>query len=286
MEKIVDFFEHVQSWERTLAIAAGIVFFWLLEWLIPLFSFYYHKGRHAGLNLFFTATTLIVNFFFAFLIVGAGDYAYHHHTGLLYIWPLPLWIFMLSGLMILDFVGAWLIHWIEHKIKWMWKFHIIHHTDTWVDTTTALRHHPVESIFRALFTLLAVIISGAPVWLLLFYQFLSALFSQFNHANISLPRWLDSLMSWIIVSPDMHKVHHHYTQPLTDTNYGNIFSIWDRLFGTYVYVKDPKELHYGIDTHLKEEEHNQLGKLLKIPFEEYRPPLGSKFSDGEASPTK
>ncbi len=283
MEKIVDFFVHVQSWERTLAVAAGIVFFWLLEWLIPLFKFRYQKFRHAALNLFFTATTIIVNFFFAVLIVGASDYANLHHTGLLYIWQLPGWLFMLTGIMILDFVGAWLIHWIQHKIKWMWKFHIIHHTDTWVDTTTALRHHPVESIFRALFTLLAVIISGAPVWLLLLYQFLSALCSQFNHANISLPKWIDRPLNWIFVSPDMHKVHHHYAQPLTDTNYGNIFSIWDRIFGTYVHVNDPKELHYGIDTYTKEEEHNQLGKLLKIPFEAYRPPIGAKFSDGKAS---
>ncbi|MFI5155817.1 MAG: sterol desaturase family protein, partial [Chitinophagales bacterium] len=133
---------------------------------------------------------------------------------------------------------------------------------------------------------LAVLVSGAPVWLLFLYQFLSALCSQFNHANISLPKWIDRPLSWIIVSPNMHKVHHHYAQPLTDTNYGNIFSIWDRIFGTYIHVNDPKELHYGIDTYTKEEEHNQLGKLLKIPFEAFRPPIGGKFSEGEASRAK
>jgi sterol desaturase/sphingolipid hydroxylase (fatty acid hydroxylase superfamily) len=161
----------------------------------------------------------------------------------------------------------------------MWKFHLIHHTDTWVDTTTANRHHPVESIFRAVFTFLAVLISGAPVWMLFLYQFLSELFSQFNHANISFPKWLDNSLSWLIVSPNMHKIHHHYIQPLTDSNYGNIFSIWDRIFGTFTYVDESRSLKFGIDTHMKEEENDRLGKLLKIPFEPYRPPPGAKFSE-------
>ncbi|MES1221898.1 MAG: sterol desaturase family protein [Bacteroidota bacterium] len=281
MEKIIAFFEHVQSWERTLLLIGGLVLFWIIEGIIPLFSFRYHKIRHAGLNLFFTLTTVIINFAFAFLIVKASDYAVQHNSGLLYIFHLPLWLFIVLGLMILDFISAWFIHWLQHQVKWMWKFHIIHHADTWVDTTTANRHHPGESVFRAVFTLVAVIISGAPMWLVLFYQFLSVLLSQFNHANISLPKWLDNVISWVIVSPDMHKVHHHCTQPLTDTNYGNIFSLWDRFFRTYAYVKDTKKLQYGIDTYMKEEENNRVKKLLQIPFDAYRPPIGAKFSRPE-----
>jgi sterol desaturase/sphingolipid hydroxylase (fatty acid hydroxylase superfamily) len=77
----------------------------------------------------------------------------------------------------------------------------------------------------------------------------------------------------------MHKVHHHYSQPLTDTNYGNIFSFWDRIFGTYVHVENVKELKYGIDIYPKEEENNRIKKLLSIPFDKYRPPVGGKFSE-------
>jgi sterol desaturase/sphingolipid hydroxylase (fatty acid hydroxylase superfamily) len=278
MEKVVLYFEHIPSWHRSLILAGGILFFWTLEGVVPLFRFRYHKVRHAGLNLFFTFTTILINFTFAALIVGASHYSSIHKTGLLNIFTLPLWLFCLPGLLLLDLIGAWLIHWLQHQVKWMWKFHLIHHSDTWVDTTTANRHHPGESIFRALFTLLAVIISGAPVWLVFLYQSLSVLFSQFNHANISLPKWLDRLIAWVIVSPDMHKVHHHSEQPLTDTNYGNIFSFWDRLFGTYAFVNDTRTLHYGIDTYPKEEENNRMNKLLKIPFGEYRPPAGAKFS--------
>jgi sterol desaturase/sphingolipid hydroxylase (fatty acid hydroxylase superfamily) len=278
MEKIIYFFQHIQSWQRSVMLIGGIVFFWIIEGIIPLFRFQYKKLRHAGLNLFFTFTTVIINFAFAVLIVRGSDYMSLHKIGLLYVFNLPVWLFILIGLMLLDFISAWLIHWIQHQVKWMWKFHIIHHADTWVDTTTANRHHPGESVFRALFTLIAVLITGSPIWLVFLYQFLSVLFSQFNHANISLPKGLDNMLSWVIVSPNMHKVHHHYAQPLTDTNYGNLFSFWDRIFGTYVHVNDIKTLHYGIDIYMKEEENNHAGKLLQIPFDKYRPPVGAKFS--------
>jgi sterol desaturase/sphingolipid hydroxylase (fatty acid hydroxylase superfamily) len=241
----------------------------------------YHKFRHAGLNIFFTLTTIIVNFAFAALIVKASAYGSGHKLGLLYLFPMPMWLFTLAGLMLLDLIGAWFIHWLEHQIKWLWKFHLIHHADTWVDATTANRHHPGESLFRAVFTLIAVVVTGAPLWLVFFYQSLSVLLSQFNHANISLPKWLDKAISLVIVSPDMHKVHHHHTQPLTDTNYGNIFSLWDRLFGSFAFVADTRTLRYGIDTYPEEKENNNMGPLLKMPFGEYRPPIGGKFRDPE-----
>jgi sterol desaturase/sphingolipid hydroxylase (fatty acid hydroxylase superfamily) len=283
MEPIIHFFTHIQPWERTLILVAGLVVFWAMEGIFPLFRLNYRKLHHAGLNLFFTLTTLIVNFAFAFLILKASDHASEQRIGLLYLFPLPSWAFALAGLLLLDLVGAWFIHWLEHQVKWMWKFHLIHHADTWVDATTANRHHPGESVFRAVFTLLAVLVTGAPIWLVFLYQSLSVLFSQFNHANISLPKRLDALIAWIIVSPDMHKVHHHFAQPLTDTNYGNIFSIWDRIFGTYASVKETRDLRYGIDTYPKEEENNRVGPLLGMPFREYRPPPGGKFSAASAT---
>ena len=284
MNQLVDFFEHISPLTRSLILAGGLVLFWILEGIVPLFRMQYRKYRHAGLNLFFTATTIVINFAFAYLIVEGSSWAVEKNFGLLHLVKLPVWLFILLGLMFMDLISAYWIHYIQHQIKWMWKFHIIHHTDTWVDTTTANRHHPGESVFRAAFTLLAVLVTGAPLWLVFLYQTLSAAFSQFNHANISMPKKLDNMLSWLIVSPNMHKVHHHNAQPLTDTNYGNIFSIWDRLFGTFAYVKDVNTLHYGIDTHPLEEEHNDMGNLLKMPFQEYRAPAGSKFSEASPKP--
>lgn len=280
LESLISSFESIPPAIRTLILVSGLVLFWAAEGAIPLFRFQYRRYRHAGLNIVFTLTTLIVNFGLAFLVVSAARFASGNEFGVLYLVGLPLWLHVVLGLMILDLVGAYVIHWIVHRVRWMWKFHLIHHTDTNVDVTTALRHHPGESVFRALFTTLGVLIAGLPIGIVLVYQTLSALFSQFNHANIGLPDRLDRALSWFLVTPNMHKVHHHFEQPLTDSNYGNIFSIWDRMFGTFAWVQDPRvDLTYGIDTHMNPEENDRLLNLFAIPFQAYRPPPGSKFAD-------
>lgn len=270
MDAFIAFFEDIPSSYRTLILAGGILFFWILEGVVPLFSTGYRRYRHAALNAVFTLTTMVVNFSLAFLIVKSADLATSMEIGVMHWVSAPLWLSVLLGVMVLDLISAWLIHLIEHKVAWMWKFHLIHHSDTHVDVTTALRHHPGESVFRAAFTMLAVFAAGAPIAVVFIYQTFSALFSQFNHANFRLPRTVDRVLSWVIVTPDMHKVHHHFQQPLTDTNYGNIFSIWDRVFRTFAYVKDPTKLVYGVDTHMQEHEHNDVKNLMAIPFQPYR----------------
>lgn len=264
IHSIQSYFESIPSSHRALILAGGIAFFWILENGIPLIRFSYKKWSHAGLNLFFTATTIVINFLFAVLIIKASDWTIQHEFGLLP-WLNPsLGLEILVGLLFLDLISAYFIHWIEHKIKFLWRFHLIHHADIYVDTTTANRHHPGESVIRAIFTLLAVFLCGAPIYLVMLYQSISVVLSQFNHANISLPPAMDKAISWIIVSPNMHKVHHHFKRPQTDSNYGNIFSIWDRIFGTFQ-VMNPKDLVYGVDQ-LEDQTHNQLKFQLKIPF--------------------
>lgn len=279
MDQIVEYFRTIPSSHRSVILVGGIAFFWMLESAVPLFRFKYSKVKHAGINIFFTLTTIIINFALAFILLMSSDWAVESHFGILQWLPeMPLWLFAIVGLLLLDLIGAWLVHWAEHKVKWMWRFHLVHHTDTHVDTTSANRHHPGESVFRFVFTTAGVVLAGAPMWLVFMYQSISVLLSQFNHANIVIPKWLDKAMSWVFVSPDMHKVHHHYVQPYTDSNYGNIFSIWDRLFGTFMTL-DRDKLIYGIDTHMKPEENDRLGNLLKVPFQTYRPPVGAKFNE-------
>ncbi|HEX8563072.1 MAG TPA: sterol desaturase family protein [Flavobacterium sp.] len=266
METIIAYFSTIPSLHRGLILAGGIAFFWLLEIVVPLFQFDYRKVHHAGINVFFTVTTIIVNFVMAFLLLMVAEWTVEQQFGILQWLPqMNVWLYMVIGLLLLDLIGAWVAHWAQHKTKFMWRFHLIHHTDTWIDTTSANRHHPGESMIRFLFTTLAVLIIGAPMWLVFLYQSLSVVFSQFNHANISLPKKLDRLISYVLVSPDMHKVHHHFVLPYTDTNYGNIFSIWDRLFGTFS-ILDRNDIVYGVDTHMQPEQHNNLKSLLKIPF--------------------
>ncbi len=278
MEKIIHYFQTIPSLDRALILAGGITFFWILEGIIPLFRFNYNRWKHAGVNIFFTLTTIAVNFLFAILIVFASDYSQQHHTGVLQWLHLPLWATIIAGLLILDFISAYLIHWIEHKVKWMWKFHMIHHADTHVDTTTANRHHPGESVFRAVFTLIAVLVSGSPIWLVMMYQSMSVVFSQFNHANIRFPEKIDKVLRWIIVTPRMHLIHHHYIRPETDTNYGNIFSFWDRIFRTY-HHRATETLNYGLDVFGNRND-SDIKTLLKLPFDkDIKTDYGAKKSD-------
>src|SRR3984893_11683929 len=118
MHAIVDFFEHISPLARALLIAGGLVFFWMMESIIPLFNFRYRKLQHAGLNLFFTLTTVIINFIFAFAIILASNWAVEHNFGLLHLVRLPLWLYILLGLMILDLISAYWIHYIQHQVKW------------------------------------------------------------------------------------------------------------------------------------------------------------------------
>jgi len=266
MDAIVSYFGSIPSAHRALILAGGIAGFWLWESAGPLVRFRYDKWSHALVNLFFTGTTIVVNFALAFLLLLASEWAVTHQVGLLPMIPTwPLWAQMLVGLLVLDLVSAWLAHWVQHKTPLLWRLHLVHHSDTEVDTTTANRHHPGESVVRFAFTTLGVVVTGAPMWLVFLYQSLSVVLSQFNHANIALPPALDRAISWVLVSPDMHKVHHHYVMPVTDSNYGNLFSCWDRLFGTFR-TMDRQAIVYGVDTHMAPEEHATVGALLTMPL--------------------
>lgn len=255
-----------------MLLLGGIVFFWILEGVLPLFRFSYRKMRHGFLNLFFTMTTAIIGFAFAGLLVMASRIVTENRFGLLNLIELPLFAEVMIGVLLLDLIGAYAIHWIEHQVKWMWKFHLVHHSDTTVDVTTGLRHHPGETIFRMIFTILAVFMAGTSIGIVMLYQSLSVLFAHLTHANLHIPEPIDRLFSYVIVTPDMHKVHHHFRQPYTDSNYGNIFSIWDRIFQTYSAVQKTTGLRYGINTHMDEKENDRLGNLLAMPFQPYRSP--------------
>ena len=272
MNEIINYFENISSLHRGLLIVGGISLFWFLEGLFPLIRFNYKKWQHALPNLFFTLTTIIINLSMAFLLLNISDWTVNNSFGLLqWINGLSLWTEVILGVLLLDFVGAYLPHYTEHRIKPLWMIHLVHHSDPNVDTTTANRHHPLESIVRFFFTLLGVFILGTSIGIIMLYQALSVISTQFSHANIRLPKKLDRWISYFLVSPDMHKIHHHSRMPFTDTNYGNIFSIWDRLLGTFSYF-DRENIIYGIDVFPDTVKNTEIGSLLKQPFEKYQRP--------------
>jgi sterol desaturase/sphingolipid hydroxylase (fatty acid hydroxylase superfamily) len=272
LETLINYFETIPSAHRSIILVGGLTFFWLLEGALPLFRFKYNKWKHAVPNIFFTLTTIIINFALAFLLLKTSDWVVANEFGIINWSPdMPLWLYAVLGLLLMDFIGAYLAHYVEHKVNPLWMIHLVHHTDHKVDTTTANRHHPLESVIRYIFTLTGVFLIGAPMGIVMLYQSLSIVATQFTHANIKLPKKVDRMISYVLVSPDMHKIHHHYVLPYTDSNYGNIFSIWDRIFGTYMKM-DREELIYGVDVFPDEVKNGNVVELLKQPFQEYARP--------------
>lgn len=257
--------ETMPAWQKLVWIVVCLSFSWSLEGFFPLIKFGYRKWKHAGVNLIFLATTVTINLFFGLITLGTFNWVGQHELGLLYLFELPVWLELLIAIMILDLIGQYWIHYLLHQYKWMWKFHMIHHSDTKVDATTGTRHHPGDYVLRETFALVAIVITGAPLAYYLVYRFVTILFTYLTHANISIPRWLDKSISLIFISPNMHKFHHHFERPWTNTNYGNIFSIWDRMFGTFVY-DDPHKVKYGLDV-LEDATDEDVRYQFKIPFD-------------------
>lgn len=239
----------------------------MIEGAIPMLTLSYRKNkwRHASINFSFTIIHLIIHTGFAVLIVLVSDYCRNHSFGLVHWTNAGTFLTILISFFVMDFFGGWLVHWVQHKTAPLWRFHVIHHSDNNVDVTTGLRHHPIESVLRGIFFLAGVLVSGAPMYAVMIFQTLLVLSTQFTHANIRLPRAVDKALSWVFVSPGMHKVHHHWQQPYTDSNYGAVLSIWDRMLGTFMEL-DSKEIRYGLDRYYPNEHDENLGMLLRSPF--------------------
>ena len=265
METFLDFFEHLST-----AYKLGWIFFcllisWGLESIIPLVRFDYQKWKHAGVNFIFLATSMIINLLFTVATVGIFLWTQQNEFGFLYLIDLPTWAELLLSIMLLDFIAQYVAHYLLHRIKWMWKFHMVHHSDTKVDATTGTRHHPGDYILRECFALGAIVISGMPLAFYLVYRISSILFTYLTHANIILPTWVDKSIGLLFITPNMHKFHHHFERPWTDSNFGNIFSLWDRMFGTLVY-DDPRKIRYGLDI-LEDHKDEDVLYQFKIPFD-------------------
>ena len=269
-DNIINYFSNLEErpLERMAFLVGGLLFFWILEGAIPLLRLRFRKTRlrHAGVNFGLTLLHLIIHTLLAVIIVLISDWCFANRFGLVYWLGAGVLATILITTFVVDFFGGWLVHITEHKLKFLWRFHVVHHADTNVDVTTGLRHHPVESVLRGLFFFMGIAITGAPMYAVMIYQTVLIFFTAFEHANISLPKWLDNAMSYIFISPNMHKVHHHWKQPYTDSNYGAIFAVWDRLLGTYKKL-EPEKIRYGIDKDYPDEKDEDLLLLLKKPFQ-------------------
>ena len=269
INNVIQYFQSLEQHplQRLVFLVSGLLIFWILEGAIPLLPMQYKKTklRHGGVNFSFTIIHLFIHSLLALLIIKLSDWCLHHQFGIVYWTKAGIGLTLLISIFTLDFFVGWLVHIVQHKVPVLWRFHVIHHADNNVDVTTGLRHHPIESMVRGVFFFMGIALCGAPMYAVMIYQTILVFATAFTHANISLPKWLDTAIGYVLVSPNMHKVHHHWQQPFTDTNYGAVFSIWDRFLGTLKNLA-PSQIRYGLDRYYPNEKDEIFLQLLKSPF--------------------
>ncbi|MGB7288200.1 MAG: sterol desaturase family protein [Salaquimonas sp.] len=210
--------------------------------------------------------SLLVRLLFKTAAVGGALWAAEQGIGLFNLISAPYWLAFLGSFIVLDF-AVWLSHVASHKIPIFWRIHRMHHSDVDIDVSTAIRFHPIEIILSMVWKYAVVLALGAPAAAVLVFEIVLNGGAMFNHANFKLPLKLDRILRWVIVTPDMHRVHHSIDRVETDSNYGFNFSFWDRLFNTY--IDQPAKGHDGMTIGIEEWQDERPVKLtwsLSVPF--------------------
>jgi sterol desaturase/sphingolipid hydroxylase (fatty acid hydroxylase superfamily) len=249
---------------RLILLVAICALIWSLESAIPLFQSQKNRVRHALPNVALTIILVLTNLALSFTTAYMCNISSQYQIGLFFLVGASGWIVALCGIIVLD-LFAYFAHVLLHKSWLGWQFHRVHHSDGLVDVSTAFRQHPGETIWRILWRLAAILIFGIPLSVAVLYVLLSGIHALLEHANVRMPRTLDQSLRLLLVTPHMHKVHHSRDQIETDSNYSNIFSIWDRLFGTYTREANFQKLNYRLDGFDVSEKQTLTG-LLKMPF--------------------
>jgi sterol desaturase/sphingolipid hydroxylase (fatty acid hydroxylase superfamily) len=210
----------------------------------------------------------VLRLVFPVVAVGAAAWAEAAGIGLFNARPglAPAWLAFIATLLVLD-LAIWAQHFAMHKVPWLWRLHRVHHSDVDYDTTTGVRFHPIEIAASMLYKIAIVVALGAPAAAVLAFEVVLSATSLFNHGNVRLPTKLDRPLRLVIVTPDMHRVHHSWHREETDSNYGFNLSVWDRLFGTY--RAQPRDGHTGMTIGLhafRAGRDGVLDRLLVQPF--------------------
>ncbi len=180
--------------------------------------------------------------------------------------PLPLFVEIILGIILLDF-AIYIQHVAFHSIPCLWRLHKVHHADRDIDVTTGIRFHPLEAMISMIYKCGVILLLGPVTIAVVIFEILLNASAMFNHANVRLPKWLDSVLRTIVVTPDFHRVHHSAMIKETDSNYGFFLSVWDKMCKTY--IDQPQDNHQKMKIGLHAYQNRSPGKLswcLTIPF--------------------
>jgi sterol desaturase/sphingolipid hydroxylase (fatty acid hydroxylase superfamily) len=236
----------------------------LIETAIPLHARGRWNRAHLGPNLALTFITFATNIVFNAALLMALVWLESIGFGLLHLLPLPPVLTVAAVVLLLD-LSFYVAHTAMHGIPGFWRYHRVHHCDPAVDVTTTVRQHPGEGVIRYAFLSAFALALGVSPGAFAVYRTWSALNALLEHANVRVPLRLDSLLSLVVTTPNMHKIHHSRAPEQTDTNYGNIFSLFDRLFSTFTPSERGLSIACGLDGFDDAGTQTTAG-LLALPF--------------------
>jgi sterol desaturase/sphingolipid hydroxylase (fatty acid hydroxylase superfamily) len=236
---IAEWLQQYATWFKSATNIAWLLGFWLfvsfilnLETWIPAFQRQPERSYRWPTNFGFGLLNWGLAAIAPVSTISAAEWASKTGVGIFNQFAVSLWVTIGGTLAVYSFVG-YLIHLVEHKTPWLWRIHRVHHLDTHLDASTSQRTHPLELIGNVVILIAVTIVFGLPAWVLLIYETTDAAMDFISHANVRLPGSLDRIVRWVLVTPNMHSLHHSSYQPETDSNYGTVLTIWDRLFRTY-----------------------------------------------------
>ena len=232
-----------------LLFSGTLISMWLIESTIRVESRSI-KFLHTTFNAFFMSGAFPIQWAMMLLCLGAASWATRHDLGAFHLLPHADNPWIKYGLMFFVMDGtSYLYHTLMHRIPVFWSFHRLHHTDESVDVSTTFREHPIETFIRNVFLIACVVLLGASIEVLILRQSIETVSNILSHTTLSLRPRLAQVLGILFITPNLHHAHHHCQMPATNSNYGDVLSVWDRLFGTFVSMPNEK-IVFGLDTEM------------------------------------
>jgi len=211
--------------------------------------------------------TILLRILFPAAAIGVALFAQQQGWGLLNYYQIPFWLAVVLAVIAMDFI-IYLQHVMVHAVPALWRLHRVHHADQDYDVTTGARFHPIEIILSMLIKFATIVVLGPPLIAVILFEVILNALAMFNHGNVGLPKGLDDKLRWLVVTPDMHRVHHSVEDDETNSNFGFNLTWWDRLFGTY--RDQPRaghtEMTIGIHYYRDVKDTNHILGMLALPF--------------------
>lgn len=262
--------ELIYKYEASMRLGvflSGFVLLLFWEWIRPKRSLSQSRLKRWLNNIALVITsTIIVRIVLPTAAISMAYLVEQQQWGLVNYFDFPFWVKVVVSFILLD-LFIYLQHAMFHVLPLLWRFHRVHHSDLDCDVSTGLRFHPVEIVISVLLKMAAIMLLGAPVLAVILFEAILNLMSMFTHSNIQLNKTVEKVLRWLVVTPDMHRVHHSVNENETNSNFGFDISLWDRLFGTY--VAEPREGHQGMTIgldHFRDPKWQNLGGLVLMPF--------------------